>query len=334
MADRKKDHINLAFQARTGAETIDRRFYYEPMLGRHPHREPEPFAFMGKTQKVPLWVSSMTGGTQMAGSINRNLARVCREFGFGMGLGSCRPLLESDEHLADFDMRPVIGDDLPFYANLGIAQLEEMVMKADISPVEELIARLSADGLIIHVNPLQEWLQPEGTLFSQPPIDTISSFLEMTRYPVIVKEVGQGMGPESLRALLELPLEAIEFAAYGGTNFAKVELLRSDEFKQQYLGPVSRIGHDAFEMTSMVNRLIDEDIEVKTRHIIISGGISDFLDGYFLVNSCKLPAVYGQASGFLKFAAKSYEELRKFVEFQVEGWKLAQAYFVIKEEEK
>jgi len=334
MTDRKKDHINLAFQAKTGLEEIDRRFFYEPLMAKHPLDGLAPFTFLGKTMRAPIWVSSMTGGTQLAGKINRNLAQVCREFGLGMGLGSCRPILESNDHFQDFDMREIIGPDLPFYANLGIAQLEDMVLKDDISPVNRLIEKLGADGLIIHVNPLQEWLQPEGNLFSQPPVDTIRTYLQMTSYPVIVKEVGQGMGPESLRALLELPLEAIEMAAFGGTNFAKVELLRSDEFKQQYYGPVSRIGHDAFEMTDMINDIVDENISVGCRQIIISGGISSFLDGYYLINRCKLPAIYGQASGFLKYASQSYDELKKYAEYQVEGIKLANAYFVIKDSER
>jgi isopentenyl-diphosphate delta-isomerase len=334
MTDRKKDHIDLAFKARTGIGEIDRRFYYEPLMAKHPAGELAPFTFLGKTLKAPMWVSSMTGGTQLAGQINRNLAMVCREFGLGMGLGSCRPILDNDEHFADFDMRDVIGDDLPFYANLGIAQLEPMVLAGDISPVNRLIERLRADGLIIHVNPLQEWLQPEGDLFIQPPIDTIRTYLELTDYPVIVKEVGQGMGRESLRALLELPLEAIEFAAYGGTNFAKVELLRSDDFKQQYYGPVSLVGHDAGEMVAMINEMVASNTPVRCRQIIISGGIGSFLDGYYLINRCKLPAIYGQASGFLKYATQSYEELRKFVHYQVEGLKLASAYFVLKDEER
>lgn len=334
MTDRKKDHINLAFQAKTGMEEIDRRFFYEPLMAKHPVTGLVPFEFLGKMLRAPIWVSSMTGGTRLAGQINHNLAQVCREFGLGMGLGSCRPLLESDDHFPDFDMRDTIGNELPFYANLGIAQLEEMVLKGDISPVNRLIEKLRVDGLIIHVNPLQEWLQPEGDLFSQPPIDTIRSYLEMTSYPVIVKEVGQGMGPESLRALLELPLEAIEMAAFGGTNFAKVELLRSDEFKQQYYEPVSRIGHDAFEMTELINELLDDNTTVRCRQIIISGGIRSFLDGYYLINRCKLPAIYGQASGFLKYASHSYEELKKFVEYQIEGIKLARAYFVIKDSDR
>ena len=174
-------------------------------------------------------------------------------------------------------MRDIIGDEVPFYANLGIFQVEEMVMKDDISPIEELVRRLRADGLIIHVNPLQEWLQPEGDRFSQPPVDTIRSFMEMTSLRVIVKEVGQGMGPESLKALLELPLESIEFGAFGGTNFAKVELLRSGESKQQYFEPLSKIGHDAFEMVEMVNAILEEGHSYACKSLIASGGIRSLL---------------------------------------------------------
>ena len=72
---------------------------------------------------APLWVSSMTGGTKEAGTINRNLARVCGQFGLGMGLGSCRIILHDDEYLSDFRLRKEMGD-FPLYANLGVAQIE------------------------------------------------------------------------------------------------------------------------------------------------------------------------------------------------------------------
>lgn len=331
MEDRKKDHIDLAFQSRILSSELDRRFYYEPLLSRHPVREWPEMDMLGGKMRAPIWVSSMTGGTQMAGTINRNLAKACREFGLGMGLGSCRPLLHSDQYFPDFDMRDIIGDEVPFYANIGIFQLEEMVLKGDVSPLLAMVERLRADGLIIHVNPLQEWLQPEGDHFAQAPIDTIQSFLEMTPMRIIVKEVGQGMGPESLRALLELPLEAIEFGAFGGTNFARVELLRSGESRQLYFEPLSRIGHDALEMTEMVNKIIEGHPSVKCKSLIISGGIRSFLDGYYLTSKSMLPSVYGQASEFLRYAAKSYDELKEFVNYQVEGFKVASAYFRIKD---
>jgi isopentenyl-diphosphate delta-isomerase len=190
--------------------------------------------------------------------------------------------------------------------------------------------KLRADGLIIHVNPLQEWFQPEGDRFTKPPIETIAKFLQVFKYAVIVKEVGQGMGYYSLKALLELPLLAVEFAAFGGTNFAKMELMRSFGATQEYFGPLAKVGHDAYQMTELVNLIVDEG-NVETSMIIISGGIKNFLDGYYLINRSKLPAIYGQASGFLKYATENYDSLRQYIEYQIKGLELAYAYLKIRD---
>ena len=108
--DRKKDHIELAFQSQVTTNQVDSRFYYEPLLAAHPIKGAwaKPFSFLNKTQKTPLWVSSMTGGTEWAYTINHNLARVAKDFGFGMGLGSCRSLLTDDTYLKDFNVRAVV----------------------------------------------------------------------------------------------------------------------------------------------------------------------------------------------------------------------------------
>jgi len=331
-ASRKKDHIKLAFQSQIAQASLDNRFYYEPLLAAHPKKDSLPmFSFLGKTMKTPLWVSSMTGGTALANTINHNLARVCKEFGMGMGLGSCRQLLRSDEYLKDFDVRSKIGDDLPLFANLGIAQLEQLIETKETYLVNNLLDKLSADGLIIHVNPLQEWLQPEGDRFKHPPIDTIRRIMDVADYPIIVKEVGQGFGYESLKVLLQLPLAALDFAANGGTNFAKLELLRSDETMQHIFEPVAHLGHSAEDMVNMTNNILVElGDQVKCKEIIISGGIKTFLDGYYLCQKLNTTAIYGQASGFLKNAMGSYEELYHYVDAQVQGLELAHAFLKVR----
>lgn len=325
MESRKKEHINLAFESSVGIEEQDLRFNYEPMLSSHPTDGLTPFDFLGKKMNAPIWISSMTGGTEKANKINKNLARAANEFGLGMGLGSCRIILEDDTYFDDFNLRDIIGSEYPFYANLGIAQIEKVIENKKFDVVKELMFKLQVDGLIIHVNPLQEWLQPEGDRLKRSPIDTITEFIEHFEGKIIVKEVGQGIGPESLKKLLQLPLAAIDFGAFGGTNFAKLELLRNNQEDKEIFEPFSKIGHNAYQMVEFINKA-SETIEFKFKEFIISGGIKNFLDGYYLLNKLKFKAVYGQASNLLKYASESYEALKNYLSKQIEGLSLAFAF--------
>lgn len=325
--DRKSDHIQLALESQGNILLHDKRFIYEPLLSAHPKVENTSTPFLGKTLRFPMWISSMTGGTSAARKINENLARACAEFGLGMGLGSCRKILFDDKLLADFDWRDTIGDDRPFYANLGIAQVEQLIEKGQVNVVSDLISRLRADGLIVHVNPLQEWFQPEGDRIKSAPIDTIEKLLMTFQLPLIVKEVGQGMGPESLRRLLKLPLAAIEFAAFGGTNFSKLELARS-EGKDAFESFI-QIGQTPLQMVKDVNKLLAAETDLKCRQLIISGGVKNALDGYFYTGISNIPSVFGMASAVLLPAAESYEALKNFIEQQIELYNLAKAFLKI-----
>jgi len=324
MTDRKKDHLDLAFQAQTPQPLPG--FIYEPLFSAHPSSLGIPTLFHGNWLGAPLWISSMTGGTKEAAHINKNLAMVCAEFKLGMGLGSCRPLLESKQAWSDFDLRPLIGDNLPFFANLGIAQLEEYIDENRFHEINDMVSALKADGLIVHVNPLQEWMQPGGDRYKRPPLDTIRQVLELSKYPIIVKEVGQGMGPRSLQALLELPLLAIEFGAFGGTNFALLELMRNQNNPDLLSDPLAHIGHTADQMLAFSTQIAaNPSIQVQTQHLIISGGIKSYLHGYRLVQKSPLPAVYAMASGFLAHARHDYPNLHDFVKSQFQGLAMAHA---------
>lgn len=334
MKDRKKDHIELAFDSQVDQRRLDDRFYYEPLFSSHPSDRPAfGLELAGKQLKSPFWVSSMTGGTEKAGMINKNLAQACAKYKMGMGLGSCRILLDHPENLSDFDLRPILGDDIPFFANIGIAQLEEALNQQHLDRWLELIRKLDADGLIVHINPWQEWMQPEGDRITAPPIETISRLLEEFPLPVIVKEVGQGMGKASLDALLRLPLQAIDFAANGGTNFMLVELLRSDAAKKEVYEGLTKIGHSAEEMVNLTNELLQSNSDkYPDKTLIISGGIKGFLDGYYLHEKSLFPSLIGQASAMLKRALISYEELDEYLDYQHRGWALCQNYLALKKD--
>lgn len=330
MEHRKADHIEMAFLSQVNEVEHDSRFFYEPMLQPHPAEESLAITFLGKNLGVPLWVSSMTGGTFAARKINTNLARACQEFRMGMGLGSCRALLDSSASLPDFDMRSIIGDDLPLFANLGISQVEQLLENKQSDKIRVLIDKLRADGLVIHVNPLQEFFQPGGDRLKHAPIVSIRRLLDEARYPVIVKEVGQGMGPASLRELIRLPLAAIEFAAFGGTNFSKLEMLRSEKGTMDAYGPLASVGEPAGDMVTYVNKILSDEPSINCRQIIISGGIKSFLDGFYLMKRLKTTSIFGQASGFLRYAKEGYDELKQYVSYQVNGLKLANTYLTLK----
>lgn len=272
MESRKKDHIDLAMRSQIKEALLNKKFNYEPALSAHPLENFPEQEFLGKKLSLPVWVSSMTGGTAQAKHINTNLAKVCREFGMGMGLGSCRPLLEDKARFDDFNMRPLIGDKLPLLANLGIAQIEDLLETKAVDKLQEMIALLQVDGLFVHLNPVQEYLQPEGDRIRFSPLETLQRLLEKVDFPVFVKEVGQGIGPKSLEALMDLELAGIEFGAFGGTNFAQMELMRSDESKQKLLGPLATIGHTAEEMIDYLNAL--PFAIMNDKNIIISGALA------------------------------------------------------------
>ncbi len=330
--DRKLDHIQLAFESQTGLMEHDQRFMYEPLLAAHPVDREQAFLFLGKMIRSPFWVSSMTGGTGVARKINENIAQACREFGFGMGLGSCRKILFDKTYWADFDMRDIIGPDQPFWANLGIAQVESLLKDKNEQAIIDLVGELRADGLIVHVNPLQEWFQPEGDRIERPPIETIELLMSRMHLPIIVKEVGQGMGEASLKRLLRLPLAAIEFAAYGGTNFSNLELMREDPAMQEMYQPFAFVGQTAAQMVKSVNCLLQEVGEPQCRQLIISGGVKNYLDGYYLTSLSQLPAVYGMASAVLKHATNDYQELKTYIENQLKALRLAQQYLTLNPE--
>lgn len=330
MTQRKTDHINMAALSMPSDSHADDRFYYEPAISAHPTQLPE-FSFLGQKINFPLWISSMTGGSADANRINKRLAEAANHFGLGMGLGSCRTLLKSDEYFDDFNLRPIIGKELPLYANLGIAQLEELIENEETDKIEELLFKLDANGLFIHINPTQEWLQPEGDRYKKPAIETIQTIIERSNsnYKIIVKEVGQGIGPKSLKALLDLKIDGLEFGAYGGTNFASIEIMRNNGRMANFLYPIANIGHNATEMVDMVNNIIKEK-QPNCQQLIVSGGLKNFLDGYYYTEKSKLPALYGMAGTVLQHAMESQEDLFEFINTEIQGYQFAKAFLKVR----
>lgn len=324
---RKQDHIDLAGSARIPEGSKDSRFCYEPLFGVHPSEEAVSWNldFLGSKMDAPVWISSMTGGGREANTINRRLAAVASEFGLGMGLGSCRALLENPEVFDDFNLRPIIGGELPFYANLGIAQVDELLRTNQEEKIIFLVESLRASGLVIHLNPLQEWLQPGGDRYTRPAFETLQDYFSKMKIKTIVKEVGQGMGPRTLAALLDLPVAAIEFAAFGGTNFSLLELKRAEDPNTDFWRPLCNVGHTAIEMVEMIN-MLETSRSLEDKSFIISGGVNNFLDGFHLMNKLNASSAIGMAGAFLTKAREGEEELRLFCRDYILGLEMARQW--------
>ena len=178
--------------------------------------------FLARDLRSPLLISCMTGGTPRAQRINRALARVAQRHGFAMGLGSGRALLESPATFASFDVRDE-APDVPLLANLGAVQLNKGYGAAECRALVDL---LRADALVLHLNPLQEALQPEGDTCFRGLLARIAALCAQLGAPVVVKEVGWGIAPDTVRALFDAGVAAVDVAGAGGTSWSEVERYR------------------------------------------------------------------------------------------------------------
>ncbi|MEP7195170.1 MAG: isopentenyl-diphosphate delta-isomerase [Saprospiraceae bacterium] len=330
MSSRKEDHIELALKSETSPASLDLRFDYDPVHGSHPKKdELWPASIAGKSMNYPVWVSSMTGGANKAKQININLAKLCAQFKLGMGLGSCRKIIEDPSCIPDFQVRKYLCDQALF-ANIGIAQCAEWEKSDKLNNILEIINICEADGLTIHLNPMQEWLQSEGDHISEAPIHVIRRIKDKFQFPIIVKEVGQGISMKGLHALMQLDLEAIEFGAYGGTNFASLELMRNSKLVNFNYESLCHVGHTAEQMVQYTNQLVSTQEDIHCKKFIISGGVKNFLDAYYLMSLCNSESIYGMASGLLQYALVSYEELEQFFVSQMQGLLLAKSFLKIK----
>ena len=144
--------------------------------------------FLGKSLGAPLLISSMTGGTAQAQQINQRLASVAQTYGLAMGVGSQRVAIEQPAVADTFQVRK-IAPDILLLANIGAVQLNYRYGIAECLRAVEL---LEADALILHLNPLQECIQPHGDTNFKGLLDRIATVCHQLPVPVIVKEVGNG----------------------------------------------------------------------------------------------------------------------------------------------
>ncbi len=182
--------------------------------------------FLSKRISFPFMISCMTGGYADAKRINKNLAEVCEERGVAMGVGSQRQALESTAYHSSFSIAREAAPTIPIIGNIGAAEIAKL---SDPSPVQRLAELVRADAFAVHLNPLQEFLQPEGNANFRGVLRGIEIIVRGLSIPVIVKEIGAGISKEVAQRLISAGVTIIDVAGAGGTSWAGVEILRKKD---------------------------------------------------------------------------------------------------------
>lgn len=269
---RKREHVELSL----GAEALyqDRTNGFEAWDFEHVALPELDFdeidtttEFLGKRLAFPLLVTGMTGGYAGAGRINAALAEACEEAQVALGVGSQRQMLLSDEHVATFRVVREHAPHIPVLANIGGAEVARM---RNVDDALRLVECIGADALAVHLNPLQEFLQPEGNPQFRGVLAGISMLVRALPVPVVVKEVGAGITAAVARRLHEAGVRIIDVAGAGGTSWARIEAQR----RAAQLPAVSAAFLDWGVPTAEALREIHA-AALEGTQLIASGGIAD-----------------------------------------------------------
>ena len=224
--DRKAEHIQLSLDDRMQmhGHFFDAYYFEHEALPELDLQEVEiSTRFLEKAVEAPLLISCMTGGTGDAVRINRHLAQAAEETGIALGIGSQRKALEDPSLAESFKVRQW-APTVPLLANLGAVQLNYGYGLDECRAAVEMI---EADALVLHLNPLQEAIQPEGQCDFSDLISRIGQIVDGFEVPVIVKEVGSGISRSLATRLWDVGVRIIDTAGVGGTSWARIEGARA-----------------------------------------------------------------------------------------------------------
>jgi isopentenyl-diphosphate delta-isomerase len=272
--------------------------------------------FLSRRVRLPFLISGMTGGAHQAADINRRLARAAQAAGVAFGVGSQRAGLSHRDLRATYQVRSVAPDVL-LLANLGAVQLNYGLGPAECLEAVEMI---EADALVLHLNPLQEALQPEGDHNFTGLLDRISAVTRELPVPVIVKEVGCGISGEVAAQLASAGVAAIDVAGLGGTSFARVEAFRREKAEEVELAlAFSEWG------IATAEALVDVRRAVPQLPLIASGGLRHGLD------AAKALAMGASLCGFGQPLLAAAHDSEAAVRTVIDGfaWQLRVAMFCV-----
>ena len=226
---RKKEHIQLALKTKHQARGKNSFQKIQLMHSALPEMDFSDVnistKIFGKDIATPFIVSGMTGGWEGSLSINETIAQCCEKRGWVMGVGSQRRQMFDPEAGSEWRQIRKKHPKLILLGNIGLSQL----IKTDLTIIEKLVSSLSADGMVIHTNPLQEALQVEGTPEFKGGLKAVKKLCQQLSVPVILKETGCGFSEKTFKQLSETNLLAVDISGYGGTHWGRIEGSRTPQ---------------------------------------------------------------------------------------------------------
>jgi isopentenyl-diphosphate delta-isomerase len=309
---RKKEGIDIPIQKNVQAKTTTTYLEFVRLIHNAlPEIDYDEIdistTFLNRLFAAPLVIDSMTGGTPEAFMINARLGELAEKYGFAMGLGSQRAGLHSEELAETYSVARKNAPKAFLIANIGGAQLSKGL---SIDTTKKILRRVEANALVVHLNPLQELVQPEGEPKYRGVLKKISELIENIDVPVIVKEVGAGISREVAIKLEMAGVAAINIAGAGGTSWAGVEKVRAEVAKDDAKIHLGQMFWDWGIPTAA--SLLEVKKAVKKIPLIASGGLRNGLE----VAKCMAlgASMSAMAYPFLLRAAESTESLFKFAD--------------------
>ena len=300
---RKSEHIQISLNEKVTGESISTglesyRFIHNALPEITFDEIFTETKFLGFECKTPFLISSMTGGTALAETINRNLAIAAEERGWVLALGSTRALLDSDGHAQSFLMRKY-APSIPIIANLGAVQFN---YGYGVNECKRIIEMTGADMLVLHLNSIQEVIQENGDTNFKGLLKKIEQLCNTLEVPIGVKEVGWGIDGQTAQQLSEAGVAFVDVAGAGGTSWSQVEKFRAKD-------PVKRAAAEAFKDWGIptVESIKMIRGKIGNRPLIASGGMHTGLDG---AKTIALGAdLVGFGRSILKEATQSPEDV-------------------------
>ncbi len=271
ISKRKKDHLKIALNRgvnfrnkTTGLEEYDFLHCAAPELNIND--VDLSVKFLNKKLSMPFMVTGITGGCKEALSINRVIAQICEEESVAMGVGSQRQLFENSDFTESYKIIRQYAKNVPVIGNIGVVQVAESWNSDKISRLVDII---EADALAVHLNPLQEILQPEGDVNFKGVIKAVERLIKSVKVPIIIKEIGCGISEETARKFVDAGVKYIDIAGAGGTSWAGIESYRT---KNKMLA-------ESFWDWGIPTAVSIEMVKrIKDARIIASGGIRSGID--------------------------------------------------------